>query len=132
VRKLSEAIKNNVVSLTENCCTSRAISKRLGISQSAVIAVQKRRNETPKAQVAGRKKLLKESDARLMMSEMRRNKLLTPKGASLTINKNVSEWTASRAQRDTRCISTVKKKPPLSDKNVKARLKFARTQKLDC
>jgi len=55
MRKLSEAIENNVVSLTENGVTSRAISKRLGISQSAVIAVQKRRSVTPKAQVAGRK-----------------------------------------------------------------------------
>jgi len=130
MRKLSEAIENNVVSLTENGVTSRAISKRLGISQSAVIAVQKRRSVTPKAQVAGRKKLLKESDARLMMSEMRRNKLLTPKGASLAINKNVSEWTARRALRDIGYISSVKKnKPALSDKNVTARLKFARAHK---
>jgi len=130
MRKLSEAIENNVVSLTENGCTSCAISKRLGISQSAVIAVQKRRSVTPKAQVAGRKILLKESDARLMMSEMRRNKLLTPKGASLAINKNVSEWTARRALRDIGYISSVKKnKPALSDKNVTARLKFARAHK---
>jgi len=48
-------------------------------------------------------------DARLMMSEMRRNKLLTPKGASLAINKNVREWTDRRALRDIRYISSVKK-----------------------
>ena len=106
---------NAVVSLTENGCTTRKISKRLGISQSAVIAVQKRRNLTSKWQVAGRKKLLKDSDARLMMSEMRKNKLLTPKGASLVINKKVSEWTARRALRDIGYISSVKKnKPALS------------------
>ena len=115
MRKISEEMENNVVSLTDNGCTTRKISKRLGISQSAVIAVQKRRNVTPKPQVAGRKKLLKDSDARLMMSEMRKNKLLTPKGASLVINKKVSEWTARRALRDIGYISSVKKnKPALS------------------
>ena len=32
-----------------------------------------------------------DSDDRLMMSEMRKNKLLTPKDVSLAINKNVSD-----------------------------------------
>jgi len=57
-------------------------------------------------------------------------RLLTPKGASLAINKNVSEWNARRALRDIGYISSVKKnKPALSDKNITAPLKFARAHK---
>lgn len=97
MRKISAEIENSVVCLTDKSCSSRTISKRLGISQSAVIAAQKRRNVTPKPLVKGRKKLLTDSDARLMMSKMRQKKLLTPKGASMAINKNVSQWTARRA-----------------------------------
>ncbi|EAL59155.1 transposase [Wolbachia endosymbiont of Drosophila ananassae] len=130
MRKLSGEIQNNIVSLTESGNSTRQIAERLGISQSAVVSIQKRRKLTPKPQVSGRKKLLKDSDARLMMSEMRKNKNLTPKGACLAINKNVSEWTARRALQDIGYMSIVKKnKPALSDKNVKARLKFAKDHK---
>lgn len=130
MRKISAEIENSVVCLTDKSCSSRTISKRLGISQSAVIAAQKRRNVTPKPLVKGRKKLLTNSDARLMMSKMRQKKLLTPKGASMAINKNVSQWTARRALHKIGYVSSVKKnKPALSDKNVKARLKFAKDHK---
>ena len=58
---------------------------------------------------------------------MRKNKLLAPKNAALEINKNVSEWTARRALHNIGYTSEVKRsKPALSDKNVKARLKFAK------
>ena len=58
-----------------------------------------------------------------MMPEMRKNKPLTPKGASLAINKNVSHWIARRALYGIGYTSVVKeKKLALSDKNVKTRL----------
>lgn len=130
MKKISIEIENSVVCLTEKGCSSRAIAKKLGISQSAVITAQKRRNVTSRTQQKGRKKLLSDSDARLMISQMRKNRLLTPKEASLAINKNVSEWTARRALRNIGYAAAVKKnKPALSEKNVKARLKFAREHK---
>lgn len=64
------------------------------------------------------------------MAEMRKNKRLTPKEASITINKPVSQWTARRAIHNIDYISDVKQSNPASsDKNVIARLNFAREQK---
>jgi len=71
----------------------------------------------------GRRRLLTDSDARLMMSNMRKDKLLTPKEASKELNKTVGRWTARRALGRTWYVASVKKnKPALSGKNVRARL----------
>ncbi|XP_075163154.1 uncharacterized protein LOC142235781 [Haematobia irritans] len=122
MKKLSRDVEDNIVSLTarNNGSSSRKIVKELNIGQSVVIRVHKRRNS--KEQTRGRRKLLTEADARLMMTEIRQNKSVTPKNTTAK-NKQVSEWTVAK-------ISNCKKnKPALSEKNQKARMKFAREHK---
>lgn len=127
MKKLSRQIEDSVISMTNAGSATRIIAKQLNISQSVVIRVQKRRGVVTKAQVRGRRKLLTDSDARVMMSQLKKDKCLTPKDAAIAINKPVSRWTAARALHNIGYISAVKKpKPALSERNVKARLKFAR------
>lgn len=130
MKKLSRTVEDVIINMTKDGSSSRKIAKELNISQSAVIRVLKRRNVAPQGRVGGRRKLLTDGDARLMMRKMRADTFLTPKEASLLINKNVSRWTARRALHNIGYISAVKKpKPALSNKNVAARLKFARQHK---
>jgi len=130
MKRLSSDVENSIISLTESGCSTRNIANQLNISHSAVSKVQKRRNVPSKNTIKGRKRLLKDSDARLMMSKMRTDKFLTPKKASMDIGKDVSRWTARRALAKVGYVASVKKnKPALSEKNVKARLKFAREHK---
>ena len=130
MKKLSRAVEDNVVSLTNNGASSREIAKELNISQSVVIRVQKRRHTAPKEQTRGRRKLLTDADARFMMAEMRQNKNITTKNTFDAKNKHISEWTARRALHNISYISAVKKKKPaLSEKNQKARMKFAKEHK---
>ncbi|XP_075163221.1 uncharacterized protein LOC142235852 [Haematobia irritans] len=112
---LSRDVEDNIVSLTNNGYSSRKIA----------IRVQKRQNATPKEQIRGRRKLLTEADARLMMAEIRQNKSVTPKNTTVAKSKQVSECTASAPQHWL-CFSFKKNKPALSEKNQKARMKFAR------
>jgi len=92
--------------------------------------VQKRRNAVPKVQRSGPGRILTDADARLMMQKIKNEKNCKPKDASAAMGKPVSQWTACRALRRIGYASEVKKKKPaLSDKNIKARLKFERAHK---
>ena len=127
MKKISREVEDKIVSMTENGLSSRKIAVELKISQSLVMRVHKRRNVKSNVKVRGRKTLLTDSDARLMMQHMKKDKCLTPGNAALDIGKPVSRWTARRSLHNIGYISAVKKKKPaLSVKNVKARLKFAR------
>jgi len=65
-----------------------------------------------------------------MMQKIKNEKNCKPKDASVAIGKPVSQWRARRALRRIGYASEVKKKKPaLSDKNIKARLKFAGAHK---
>ena len=65
-----------------------------------------------------------------MMRTMKADILLTPQEASVAIDKNVSRWITRRALQRIGYIAAVKKpKPALSNKNVAARLKFAKEHK---
>lgn len=128
MRKIAIDVENSIVAMTESGNSSRVIAKKLNVSQRTVIAVQKRRNVAPKPNVGGRPRLLNDSDARLMLRQMRTKSSKTPKQAALAINKNVSAPTARRALHRLGYMSAVKKKKPaLSDKNIKARLKFCKS-----
>jgi len=64
------------------------------------------------------------------MQKIKNEKNCKPKDASVAIGKPVSQWTACRALGRIGYASEVKKKKPaLSDKNIKARLKFERAHK---
>lgn len=112
MRKLSRTVENSILTMTENGFSSRVIAKEIQVSQSVVIRVRKRRNITSQAQVLGRRRLLTDGDARLMMRKMKANQSLTPKEASLAINKIVSRWTARRALHNIGYISAFKKPKP--------------------
>lgn len=130
MKKLSPDKENSIVSLTKSGCSTRTIADKLQVSQSVVVKVQKRKNVCVENMLNGRRRLLTDSDARLMMSKMRKDKLLTPAEASKKINKGVSRWTARRALARIGYVAAVKKnKPALSEKNVKARLKFAKVHR---
>lgn len=88
MRKLSRTVENSILSMTENGFSSRVIAKEIKVSQLVVIRILKRRNITPQAQVIGRRKLLTDGDASLMMRKMKAEQSLTPKEAFLAINKN--------------------------------------------
>lgn len=109
MRKLSQDVENSIIGLTEKGCSSRIISSKLGISQSVVIRVQKRRKVSVESPLRGRPRLLNDADARHIMANMRKDKFLTPKGASLEINKDVSRWTARRALQRIGYVAAVKK-----------------------
>lgn len=127
MRKIPVELENSVVTLTNNGLSSREIAKKLKICHSTVLCVQKKRDVKPHSIVRGRKRLLTDGDARVMERLMRRKDSLTPKLAAEQINMDVSQWTARRALRRIGLISAIKqKKPALSDKNVKARLKFCK------
>ncbi|XP_075159510.1 uncharacterized protein LOC142232741 [Haematobia irritans] len=130
MRKIALDVENNIVTLTNSGKSSRVIAKELNVSQRIVIAVQKRRNVAPVPNSGGRPRLLKDSDARLMLRQIRNKSCKTPKQAVLAIRKNVSAPTARRALHRLGYVSAVKKKKPaLSDKNIKSRLKFCKSHK---
>lgn len=109
MKKLSSDKENSIISLTKSGCSTRTIAEKLQISQSVVVKVQKRQNVCAEKKLNGRRRLLTDSDARLMMSKMRKNRLLTPKEASTEINKGVSRWTARRALSRIGYVAAVKK-----------------------
>jgi len=95
-----------------------------------LVKVKKRQNVCFQSVFNGRRRLLTDSDARLLMSNMRKEKLLTPKEASKELNKTVSQWTTRRALGRIGYVASVtKNKSSLSEKNVRARLQFAKTHK---
>ncbi|XP_075162757.1 uncharacterized protein LOC142235388 [Haematobia irritans] len=127
MKKLSRDVEYNIVSLTNKGSSSRKMVKELNISQSVIIRVQKGRHTTPNEQNRGRRKLLTEADARLIMAEMRQNKSVTPKNTTVAKNKQVSEYTARRVLHNIGYVSDVKNnKPALSENNQKVRIKFAK------
>ena len=74
--------------------------------------------------------LLSERDARAMDRLLTSKHVKAPKQAAAAIDKPINEWTVRRALRRIGLISAVrKKKPALSEKNVKARLKFCKEHK---
>lgn len=109
MKKLSPDTENSIVSMTKSGCSTRTIAEKLKISQSVVVKVQKRQNVCSESVLNGRRRLLTDSDARLMMSNMKKDKLLTPKEASKELNKTVSRWTARRALGRIGYIASVKK-----------------------
>jgi len=74
-----------------------------------LVKVKKRQNVCFQSVLNGRRRLLTDSDARLMMSNMRKDKLLTPKEASKELNKTVSQWTTRRALGRIGYVASVKK-----------------------
>lgn len=127
MRKIDKETENSIIILTESGHSSREIADKLKVSQRSVIVVRKRRNVAFMPNTGGRPRLLKDSDARLMIREMKKNGSKTPKQAANAINKDVSEWTARRALQRIGLVAAVKKKKPaLSDKNIRARLEFCR------
>ncbi|XP_075159678.1 uncharacterized protein LOC142232855 [Haematobia irritans] len=128
--KIALDVENNIVTLTNSGKSSRVIAKELNVSQRTVISVQKRRNVAPVPNSGGRPRLLKDSDARLMLRQIRNKSCKTPKQPALAIRKNVSAPTARRALHRLGYVSAVKKKKSaLSDKNIKSRLTFCKSHK---
>lgn len=130
MRKVSSEVEQTVVILTKNGVSTREIAKQLKLAVSTVVAVRNRRKVIPVSNVGGRPRLLTNADARQMVRRLAIDDIKTPKEAAIAINKEVSEWTARRAFRRIGFVSAVKqKKPALSNKNIKARLKFCQTHK---
>jgi len=94
MKKLSRDVEDSEVNLTENGCSTRIISKKLKIRQSAVIRGQKRSNAV---QRSGPRRILPDADARLMMQKIKNEKNCKFKGASAAIGKLVSQWTAQES-----------------------------------
>lgn len=96
--------------------------EKLGISQSAMIWAQKQRNVTSITQ----QKDLRKERTRMpdkWYPKLGKIRLLTPKEASLAINKNIRERTARRALRNIGYASATNLH---YSNNVKARFKMAR------
>lgn len=130
MRKISDITENQIIEMTENKDSARKIARTLGICHRTVLQVRKRRNIDAPEVKKSRPNLLTNRDARAMERLMTNKQVKTPKQAAAAINKPVSEWTARRALRRIGLVSAVKqKKPALSDKNVKARLKFSKDHK---
>lgn len=110
MRKISDAIENNIVTMTENGYSSRKIAQQLNISQGTVIAARKRQKIVPAPNQGGRPRLLKDSDARFMIRELKKKDSRTPKQAAAALNKHVSAWTARRALRRIGFVAAIKKK----------------------
>ncbi|GBP08343.1 Transposable element Tc1 transposase [Eumeta japonica] len=78
----------------------------------------------------GRPRLLSDGDARQIERLLHNKDTKTPKNAAKSIGKDVSSWTVRRALNRIGLVASVKKKKPaLSDRNVKRRLHFCKTHK---
>lgn len=82
-----KSTENSIVAFTGSNCSTREISEQLGVSQSVVIRVQKRRSVVPKSQIRRRKKLLTNADARSMVTNIKRKLERNKSGKPL-----VDEW----------------------------------------
>lgn len=130
MKKISLQVENEILRLSESGYSSRNIAVKLKICHRTVNLVRKRRNFNEPMSRGGRPRLLSDGDARLVERLMMTKNAKTPKIAAEALNKAVSDRTVRRALRRIGLVSAVKqKKPALSDKNVKARLKFCKDHK---
>lgn len=130
MRRINKQVEDEIVSMTENSRTSREIAQHLQICHQTVLNVLKRRNIKAPKVTKRRPNLLSDRDARAMERLLTQQVAKTPKEAAQMIQKPVSEWTARRALKKIGLEAAIKpKKPALSDKNVKARLKFCKKYK---
>ena len=130
MKNISLQVENEILRLSEQGYSSRNIAVLLKICHRTVNLVRKRRNFTGLFSRGGRPRLLSDGDAHLVERLMMTRNARTPKIAAEVMNKGVNECTARRSLRRIGLVSAVKqKKPALSDKNVKARLKFCKDHK---
>lgn len=130
MRKMPVDIENSIISMSAKGHSSREIAQKLSLCHRTVLMVRKRKKVEMVKNKGGRPKLLTDGDARLMERLMTSKDAKTPKAAAKIVGKNVSEWTARRRLRRIGLVSAVKKKKTaLSEKNIKARLKFCKEHK---
>lgn len=123
MRKTPKDIENNVINLLKN-------NEKLNLSKSTVNDIIKRCNVACNNNQGGRPRLLSDGDARQIERLLHDKAIKTPKNAAKSIGKDVSSWTARRALKIIGLVASVKKKKPaLSDRNVKRRLHFCKTHK---
>lgn len=128
--KTSVAVEQTVITLSNQGLSTRKIAERVQISHRTVQLIRKRNQCTPAINTGGRPRLISDGNARLIERRIKNNKKLTPKAAAKDLNLNASEWTVRRSLNRIGLVSSVKKKKPaLSDKNIKARLKFCKDHK---
>lgn len=130
MKPISDNTTRNVEALLKQGLSSQDIAKRLGISISSVHRIRRTRlADLPRAK-AGRPKKLSEQDRRACVHLITRGGAETAVEVAKQLGKNVgkeiSRRTVARAleQSGMRCVEK-QRKPRLSPKNVKARLKFA-------
>lgn len=130
MRKISKNLENEIVRLSENGDSCRNIAKKLNVCHRTVSLVRKRRNLIVATSKGGRPRLLSDGDARLVERNLATKSFRTPKEAAKILNKSVSDRTVRRSLQRIGLVSAVKKKKPaLSEKNVKARIEFCKSHK---
>lgn len=130
MRKTPTDIENNVINLLQNNYSCRKIAEKLNLSKSTVNDIKKRQNVACNNNQGGRPRLLSDGDARQIERLLHNKDTKTPKNAAKSIGKDVSSWTVRRALNRIGLVASVKKKKPaLSDRNVKRRLHFCKTHK---
>jgi hypothetical protein len=129
--KINNNIKNNIRSLAEKGWSLKKISVQLKIPRSTVAWHRKKMNIKSK-DLGGRPKLLTERDENFCLKQITTGKSKTVVDLSKELNRrfkiSASTDTISRALKNKGMKSGEKKKKPLlSQKNIKARLDFARS-----
>lgn len=128
--KITIDVENSIVALTNQGYSSRKIAKRLKVCHRTVLLAQKRRQCNPARNAGGRPRVMSNGDARVIERMIKSREARTPMAAAKAINKDVSEWTVRRALKRIGLVASIKKKKPaLSEKNVRARLKFCKEHK---
>jgi transposase len=134
MRSLSRDKENNVVALSEKGCSSREMSNVLGLSQSTVNRVRKKRGVLVELSKGGRPHVLSPSDKQFVTHLVTHGRLQTATDATRElekeVGKHVCEETVRNALRDSGLHSFAKiSKPFLSKKNVAERREFASLHK---
>lgn len=129
--KISVQTKKSIQNLLEKGSTHREISSKLLIPRSTVALQSKKLNFKTKSKV-GRHKILSERDETFCVKQISTGKIPTAVGVSKELKKQfnitVSTDTIARVLKKRGLKSAEKKKKPLlSQKNIRSRLDFAKS-----
>lgn len=125
MRKFSFAIKAKVISLTKRGIWIGKTASQLKLVLSTVVVIRKRSNVVGIPNVGVFPRLLTNAVSRQIVKRLTKTDNRKPKDPALARSKTISEWTTRGALQRIGFVNAVKqKKPALSNKNIKARLKF--------